>query len=118
MKIFFKIRSFHFCYLLIQESELPPPPPKLLETAEEDTRDVEPDEARTKLIPQPALLSPEDEKRRKIRIKRLARFSSDNTGEKPIEEGDMVMVDSLGYGVVKWLGELKKQLIAGIEFVR
>ena len=66
-------------------------------------------------------MSPEDQKREKIRIKRLARLSADETGEGPFEEGDMVHVESLGYGVVKWLGFLKLKkdsLIAGVEFVR
>ena len=85
--------------------------PKLLLTYSGETDNVGKD------VP----MSPEDLKRERIRIKRLARLSADETGEGPFEEGDMVHVESLGYGVVKWLGFLKLKrdsLIAGVEFVR
>ena len=66
----------------------------------------------------PILASPEDE-RQKIRIKRLARLVSNETGEGPFEEGDLVHVEPFGYGVMKWLGNMEKndKLVAGIEFV-
>lgn len=82
------------------------------------------DDGRKNLPSQPIAMSPEDIQRQKIRVKRLARLLSDQTGQGPFEEGDLVMVDKFGYGVVKWLGQLSMKkstsgkLIAGIEFVR
>lgn len=75
-------------------------------------------EAKSKSPP----MSPEDKLRHELRLKRLARLSSDKTGEaSSYGEGSMVKVDSLGYGVVRCLKEMKTKsghLIAGIEFVR
>lgn len=85
----------------------------------DDGEDVYLDKGKKSSVSKPAA-SPEDEERRKIRIKRLANFSSRKTGEGPFEQGDLVVVDQFGYGVVKWLGILNvtKELSAGIEFVR
>lgn len=91
-----------------------PERPKLM-GLDEDAEDVEVDDA--KLVSKPSPRSPEEEKRHRIRIKRLTRLSSDEIGEGPFEEGHMVHVKSMGYGVIKWLGQRNKGLIAGIEFV-
>lgn len=68
--------------------------------------------------PKDRIKSPEDPKKRDLRIKRLIRLSS-NKG--PFDEGSMVKVDQFGYGVVRCIEEMKTRtgdLIAGIEFVR
>lgn len=86
--------------------------------ASRDT-DVEIDDAKNKLTSKASPRSPEEEKRHRIRIKRLARLSSDEIGEGPFEEGHMVHVESMGYGVIRWLGQFQRnnKLTAGIEFV-
>ncbi len=63
-------------------------------------------------------ISPVEKERELIRKKRLIRLESDRTGQERFEEGDLVMVDKLGYGVIKWIGELAAgKMSAGIEFV-
>ena len=82
--------------------------------ADKDMEDVEID----RLTNSPR--SPEDDARHKIRIKRLCKFEADKIGEGPFDVGHMVRVESLGYGVVKWIGIIflgTDKLTAGIEFV-
>jgi hypothetical protein len=102
----------------IQETTVvgPPKPPELYGVKEDtDDLEVEVDEAKKKSSP----ASPPDDMRHKTRMKRLAKFESDKTGQGPFEEGSMVQVDSFGCGVVKWIGVYPKtdKLTAGIEFV-
>ena len=111
----------------VQETPVVPGRPRLKVRMENDVEDVEVDDGKKQFPSKPIAMSPEDKERQRIRIKRLARLKSDQTGQGPFEEGDMVMVDKIGYGVVKWLGQFitkspsnrsaVDKLIAGIEFV-
>lgn len=97
-----------------------PERPKLMGMMDGDTEDVEIDEAKMKPVPKPSPKSPEDDTRHRIRVKRLVRLVADETREDPFEVGRMVHVESIGNGVVKWIGLFPRtdKLIAGIEFVR
>ena len=116
----------------VQETPVVPERPHLKIATGGGMEDIEVDEGKKGQPSQPipvspeVPVSPEDSQRQKVRIKRLARLLSDQTGQGPFEEGDLVTVDKLGFGVVKWLGQLSGKseksasgkLIAGIEFVR
>ena len=82
---------------------------------EDEDEDTDIDKATKRTPSKPVLLSPAEEQREQIRIKRLIKL--DHTGQELFEVGDMIKVDKIGYGVIKWIGEIAGKLSAGIEFV-
>ncbi len=91
-----------------------PPIPKLLGVNDGDG-DTEIDKAIKPAASKLVSISPVEKERELIRKKILIRLESDRTGQERFEKGDVVMV---GYGVIKWIGELAAgKMSAGIEFV-
>ena len=82
---------------------------------EDEDKEIDKATKRTPFKPVP--LSPAEEKRQQIRMKRLIRLELDHTGQEHFGEGDMIKVDKIGYGVIKWIGEIAGKISAGIDFV-